>query len=64
MEWLGQVELGEWKKLALGLITNHYDPRYAKSTDIKETTVHSIELSDLSDSTLSKTAKTLIGRFN
>jgi tRNA 2-selenouridine synthase len=63
-EWLGQVELGEWKKLALGLITNHYDPRYAKYTDIKDTTIHCIELSDLSDSTLSKTAKTLIGQFN
>ncbi|HAJ83741.1 MAG TPA: tRNA 2-selenouridine(34) synthase MnmH, partial [Rhodobacteraceae bacterium] len=37
---------------------------YAKSTDIKETTIHSIELSDLSDSTLSKTAKSLIGKFN
>ena len=63
-EWLGHVELGEWKKLAIGLITKHYDPRYAKYTDIKDTTVHSIELSDLSDSTLSKTAKTLIGQFN
>ena len=63
-EWLGHVEFGEWKKLAIGLITKHYDPRYAKYTDIKDTTVHSIELSDLSDSTLSKTAKTLIGQFN
>ena len=63
-EWLGHVELGEWKKLAIGLITKHYDPRYAKYTDIKDTTVHSIELSDLSDSTLSKTAETLIGQFN
>jgi tRNA 2-selenouridine synthase len=63
-EWLAHVELGEWKKLAIGLITKHYDPRYAKYTDIKDTTVHSIELSDLSDSTLSKTAKTLIGQFN
>ncbi len=63
-EWLGHVKLGEWKKLAIGLITKHYDPRYAKYTDIKDTTVHSIELSDLSDSTLSKTAKTLIGQFN
>ena len=63
-EWLGHVELGEWKKLAIGLITKHYDPRYAKYTDIKDTTVHSIELSDLSDITLSKTAETLIGQFN
>ena len=63
-EWLGQVELGEWKKLALGLITNHYDPRYAKSTDMRKTIVHSIELSDLSDNTLSETAKTLIRQFN
>jgi tRNA 2-selenouridine synthase len=63
-EWLGQVELGEWKKLAMGLITKHYDPRYAKYIDIKNTTVHSIELSDLSDITLSKTAETLIGHFN
>ena len=63
-EWLGHVELGEWKKLAIGLITKHYDPRYAKYTDIKDTTVHSIELSDLSDITLSKTAETFIGQFN
>jgi len=63
-QWLEQVEAEEWNKLALGLITHHYDPRYEKSTDLKSAAVHSTELSDLSDNTLALTAKALIKNFN
>ena len=61
--WKEQAIVEEWQKLALGLITKHYDPRYAKSASHKNGTIHTIRLSDLNESTLSLTADTLRTEF-
>lgn len=61
--WKEQAIVEEWQNLALGLITKHYDPRYAKSASHKNGTIHTIRLSDLNESTLSLTADTLRTEF-
>ena len=62
-QWLTQVQTKDWQALAAGLITQHYDPRYAKSVARNDVTIHDIELPDLSDDTLERTAELLRARF-
>ncbi|KIN62459.1 Sulfurtransferase [Sulfitobacter noctilucicola] len=59
--WHAQATKGEWQALAAGLITAHYDPRYAKSAASAQPAAQTIELSDLDDATLAKAAKRLAG---
>ena len=63
-QWQAQAQTGDWQTLAAGLIADHYDPRYAKSAAHKDGTVHRIEVTDLDDSTLTRTAESLIAQFS
>ena len=63
-QWQAQAQTGDWQTLAAGLIADHYDPRYAKSADLRDTPVHRIEVSDLDDSTLARTARALNAKFS
>lgn len=58
--WHMQAQTGQWEALAAGLITEHYDPRYAKSAQRSEVPVTPVNLSDLDDETLLATARRLI----
>ena len=62
-EWQMDVRTKDWQTLAAGLITKHYDPRYAKSVARNDVTVHDISLSDLSNATLARTAEVLRVQF-
>ena len=62
-QWHAQAQTKDWQTLAAGLITDHYDPRYAKSTAVKNQAVFRIELPDLEESTLSQTAGELHSKF-
>ncbi|MCZ4351735.1 tRNA 2-selenouridine(34) synthase MnmH [Roseovarius aestuarii] len=61
--WHHQAQSGDWQGLAAGLITEHYDPRYAKTAARKGGALNSINLTDLDDGTLAKAAKALAARF-
>ena len=63
-EWHAQAQTGDWQTLAAGLIADHYDPRYAKSAALRNHAAHCIELSDLDDSTLARTAESLHAQFS
>ncbi|WP_298860195.1 tRNA 2-selenouridine(34) synthase MnmH [uncultured Sulfitobacter sp.] len=63
-EWQAQVNAQNWQTLASGLITAHYDPRYAKSVGRRDVTFHDITLPDLSDDTLEKTAQRMQAQFS
>ena len=63
-EWQGQVHAEDWQTLAAGLITAHYDPRYAKSVARRDVAVHEITMPDLSDDTLARTAAQVHTRFS
>ena len=63
-QWHTQAQTDDWQTLAAGLISDHYDPRYAKSTAVKNDAVCRIELPDLKDSTLAQTAEELHARFS
>lgn len=63
-QWHAQVQTSDWRTLAAGLIADHYDPRYAKSAALRDDAVHRIEVSDLDDSTLSRTARALHAQFS
>lgn len=58
--WRMQAQSGQWDALATGLITQHYDPRYAKSAERSEVPVTPLDLPDLEDETLAATARRLI----
>lgn len=62
--WHAQAQSGEWQALAAGLMADHYDPRYAKSAALRTDAVHRIELSDLDDATLARTAEALHAKFS
>jgi tRNA 2-selenouridine synthase len=62
--WHAQARTGDWQTLAAGLISDHYDPRYAKSAAHKDDVVHRIEVTDLDDSTLERTAESLHAQFS
>ena len=61
--WHAQAQAGDWTTLAAGLIGDHYDPRYAKSAEVKNKAMQQINMPDLSDAALLKTAKTLHAAF-
>ena len=63
-QWHAQAQINDWQTLAAGLIKDHYDPRYAKSTEVKNKPVCRVELPDLDDSTLALTAEKLHAQFN
>jgi|TARA_B110000914_G_C15342430_1_gene389888 tRNA 2-selenouridine synthase len=63
-QWHAQAQINDWQTLATGLIKDHYDPRYAKSTEVKNKPVCRVELPDLDDSTLALTAEKLHAQFN
>lgn len=58
--WHQQARDGAWEALAAGLITAHYDPRYAKSAARSDVPVTPLLLDDLEDETLAATARRLI----
>lgn len=58
--WHQQAKDGAWEALASGLITAHYDPRYAKSAARSDVPVTALSLNDLEDETLAATARRLI----
>ena len=61
--WHAQAKEGDWQALARGLIADHYDPRYAKSSASKPNPVFDLSLSDLSDADLGQAADRLLERF-
>jgi tRNA 2-selenouridine synthase len=63
-QWHAQAQSDDWQTLAAGLIADHYDPRYAKSAALRDDAVHRIEVSDLNDSTLARTAEALHAQFS
>lgn len=63
-QWHTQAQAEHWQTLAAGLIADHYDPRYAKSAARNNDAVHRIEVPDLDDDTLARTAEVLHARFN
>lgn len=58
--WHAFAKAGDWPALALELIRDHYDPRYAKSASRSDAAYQQIALDDLEDSTLATTAQRLI----
>jgi tRNA 2-selenouridine synthase len=63
-QWHAKVQSADWQTLAEGLIAVHYDPRYAKSEAHKGDAIHKIDLTDLDDGTLAKTAENLHTLFS
>jgi tRNA 2-selenouridine synthase len=63
-QWHAMVQSADWQTLAEGLIAVHYDPRYAKSEAHKGDAIHKIDLTDLDDGTLAKTAENLHTLFS
>ena len=63
-QWHAQAQINDWQTLAAGLIKDHYDPRYAKWTEVKNKPAFRIELPDLDDSTLALTADKLHAKFS
>ena len=58
-DWLNMARAQDWLALASGLISDHYDPRYAKSASRTDPAGQCIALKDLSDHTLQATAQQL-----
>jgi tRNA 2-selenouridine synthase len=63
-QWHAKVKSADWQTLAEGLIAVHYDPRYAKSAAHKGDAIHKIDLTNLDDGTLAKTAENLHTLFS
>lgn len=61
--WKDQAQAADWHALAEGLIAQHYDPRYTKSAERRAPAAHRLNLPDLTEATLTKTAKTLIEKI-
>ncbi|MDA8870157.1 tRNA 2-selenouridine(34) synthase MnmH [Rhizobiaceae bacterium] len=62
-QWHGQARAGEWQALAAGLIVDHYDPRYSKTLAQSDKRTHPLELPDLDESTLARTAAHIRATF-
>lgn len=63
-QWHAQAQINDWQTLASELIKYHYDPRYDKSAEVKNTPVFSVDLPDLNDNTLALTAEKLSAKFS
>ncbi|MGC1505982.1 MAG: tRNA 2-selenouridine(34) synthase MnmH [Sulfitobacter sp.] len=61
--WQAQAEAAEWQALAAGLIAEHYDPRYTKSAAANISAIAQIDMPDLDDTTLARTARNLLENF-
>lgn len=62
-EWQLLASAGDWTQLAKGLIAEHYDPRYAKSAARIQNGIQSLDLPDLDETTLARTAERLVTEF-
>ncbi|WP_295511583.1 tRNA 2-selenouridine(34) synthase MnmH [Sulfitobacter sp.] len=60
--WHSLADEGAWEELATGLVSAHYDPRYAKSMGRSEKATQVIALADLEDSTLAQATRDLARR--
>ena len=63
-QWHGQAGEKQWEGLAKDLIEHHYDPRYEKSAARQPAPTTTLDLPDLSEATLARTAAELIRQFN
>lgn len=59
-EWMALAEAGEVDSLFARLMTEHYDPCYARSGNAKRPTVHTLALADLNEDTLREGARQLL----
>ena len=59
--WQAQAAAGDWEALAGSLVEHHYDRRYAKGEP--PPAAHTVELDELDDATLARTADALLARF-
>lgn len=59
-QWHDLAKSGDWQTLAAGLVSTHYDPRYAKSAARAAAPLRCLQLPDLSDATLRQTAEKLL----
>ncbi|WP_441351148.1 tRNA 2-selenouridine(34) synthase MnmH [Sulfitobacter sp. SK012] len=57
--WQACGSSGDFATLAARLVSEHYDPRYAKSATRSDTSMRAITLDDLSDATLASAARAL-----
>ncbi len=62
-DWRHMARTQDWPALASGLISAHYDPRYAKSAARAAPAVRRMDLDDLSETSLRTTAETLHAAF-
>lgn len=62
-QWHAMAATDDWKGLALGLISAHYDPRYAKSAAEGPDPERLFALADLTDITLRQTAQAIAKAF-
>jgi len=58
--WQSAASSGDFKSLAQGLMRDHYDPRYARSTARKAGVVGTYDLNQLSDTALRTTAERIL----
>lgn len=63
-EWQASAAAGDWPRLAEGLMSAHYDPRYTKHAARLTAGSTPVELPDLSDTRLESTARELAARFS
>ena len=63
-KWYAQTKNGDWPALATGLISAHYDPRYAKSAARKAAPEKAYALPDLEADTLARCAVDLVASFS
>ncbi len=64
-DWQAQARAGDWHGLATGLITAHYDPRYAKSVGARTQTAHErLALGSLDEAALAQAAQDIRARFS
>jgi tRNA 2-selenouridine synthase len=61
-EWLALAEAGEVDTLFARLMSDHYDPCYARSSSAKRPVVDSVALPDLDEATLRRAARALAQR--
>jgi tRNA 2-selenouridine synthase len=64
LEWQALAHAADWTTLAGRLMSEHYDPRYAKSQARASQTAQQLTLGALDEQTLAQTARELISRFN
>jgi tRNA 2-selenouridine synthase len=61
--WVGQARQGDFAGFCEGLMRDHYDPRYAKSSARRASPVHHYDLPDLGDAALRQTAEQILTAY-